>query len=143
MNLCNWLSRKRYPYEPLIRVEITRERVIHNFREFLKLAPQDSNGHTQIAPVLKSNAYGHGLIEVAGILRDMPGDIRAHIPFCIVDSYFEAITLRSRGFTLPLLIIGYTRPEIILRSRLKNTAFTLTSLDTLRTIFNSSRSTHF
>ena len=82
----------------------------------------------QIAPVLKSNAYGHGLFEVARILEHSDHNI----PFFVVDSYFEAVALRAEGFQTPLVIMGYTRPSIIAHSSLKNTAFTITSMEVLR-----------
>ncbi|HTK33118.1 MAG TPA: alanine racemase [Candidatus Paceibacterota bacterium] len=129
MNILTWASRKRFPYEPLIKVEISKNHLIHNLHEFRKLAPKDSSGFALVAPVLKSNAYGHGMCEIAQILQH-----EQHIPFCIVDSYFEAIALRAKGFALPLLIIGYTRPETIRSSNLTDVAFTITSLDTLRII---------
>ncbi len=129
MNLLTWASRQRFPYEPLIRIEISKKSLLHNLHEFQKLAPKNHSGHPQVAPVLKSNAYGHGLIEVAKILQN-----EHHIPFCVVDSYFEAIALRVKGFKIPLLVIGYTRPETILNSNLNHVAFTVTSLDTLRAI---------
>ena len=129
MNLLTWASKRRFPYEPLIRVEISRKNLLHNLHEFRKLAPKDVHGNSQIAPVLKSNAYGHGLIEVASILKN-----EHHIPFFIVDSYFEAIALRSKGFKHHLLIIGYTRPETIRNSNLKNVSFTVTNIETLREI---------
>ncbi len=133
MNLLTWASRKRFPYEPLIKVEISKNHLIHNLHEFKKLAPRDSEGHALIAPVLKSNAYGHGMFEIAQILQH-ESDQHGGMPFCIVDSYFEAIALRAKGFTLPLLVIGYTRPETIRSSNLRDVAFTVTSLETLRTI---------
>jgi alanine racemase len=114
---------------PLITVEISRSRLLHNLNQFKKIAP-----HHLVAPVLKGNAYGHGLMEIAHILHH-----EKNIPFCIVDSYFEAVALRARGFKLPLLIIGYSRPDTIERSRLKDTVFTITSLDTLRDIENIER----
>lgn len=128
-NLITWLSKRRFPYEPLITVEISKSRLLHNLNEFRKIAPCGV-----VAPVLKSNAYGHGLMEVAHILRD-----ESHIPFCVVDSYFEAVALRTKQFKLPLMVIGYTRPETILRSRLSDTMFTVTSIDTLREIENIER----
>ncbi len=128
MKLLTWLSRRRYPYEPLITVEISKSRLLHNLDEFRKLAPQGS-----IAPVLKSNAYGHGLFEIASILEQEAG-----IPFFIVDSYFEAVALRAKNIQTPLLIIGYTRPETMLESRLKDVAFTVTSLETLESLKDAS-----
>lgn len=123
--LLTWLSKRRFPYEPLIGISVSKERILHNLEEFRKLAPE-----RRIAPVLKSNAYGHGLYEVAQLLEQSG----LSIPFFIVDSYFEAIALRSQGIHTPLLIIGYTRPETILSSRLKNTAFTITNFETLASI---------
>jgi len=120
-SLLRWLSRRRFPYEPLITVQISRSRLIHNLNEFRKLAP-----NRQVAPVLKSNAYGHGLLEIASLLKD------EQAPFFIVDSYFEAVALRSQRIKTPILIIGYTRPETIVRSGLRDTAFTITSMEILR-----------
>ncbi|MCX6716140.1 MAG: alanine racemase, partial [Candidatus Taylorbacteria bacterium] len=122
--LLYWLSRKRFPYEPLISVTISKQRLLHNLNEFRKLIP-----HGVIAPVLKSNAYGHGLLEIANILKNDP-----KIPFFVVDSYFEAVALRARGIKKPLLVIGYTRPRTIIESELRNTAFTITSIDTLKAL---------
>ncbi len=141
--LFTWFSRRRFPYEPLITVRISHSRLIHNLQEFIKIAPEG-----RVAPVLKSNAYGHGLIEIARILEDSRSKIqdpRSLIPFFVVDSYFEALSLRSKGIRTPLLIIGYTRPEIIARARLSHVSFTITSLDTLKHIagFQSSSMTNW
>lgn len=127
--LRNWISRKRFPYEPLIHIGISRSRLLHNLAQFRTLAP---NGC--IAPVLKSNAYGHGLLEVAHILED-----ETNIPFFVVDSYFEAIALRAEGIKTPLLVIGYTRPDTILNSNLKNVSFTITTIETLREVAATSK----
>jgi alanine racemase len=132
INPLTWLSRRRFPYEPLIKVEVSRSRLIHNLNEFRRLAPGG-----RIAPVLKSNAYGHGLLEVATILeaqRCKEKNAENCIPFFVVDSYFEAIALRAKGIRTPLLIIGYNRPETILNSHLSNVCFTVTSIETLKAI---------
>ncbi|MEA2715640.1 MAG: alanine racemase [Candidatus Parcubacteria bacterium] len=121
-NPLTWLSRRRFPYEPLINVEISRKRLLHNLNEFRRIAP-----HGRVAPVLKSNAYGHGFREVASILKHSD-----HIPFFVVDSYFEAVALHSDGVRNEILIMGYTRPETILSSRLSHAVFTVAALDTLQ-----------
>ena len=130
-DLFRWISRRRFPYEPLIKVEISKSRLLNNLNEFRKIAPNH-----MVAPVLKSNAYGHGLVEVAQVLEKEnrmrgPGQW-ARTPFLVVDSYFEAVALRSQGIRSHILIIGYTRPETIRGSRGQNTAFTVTSLESLR-----------
>jgi len=135
MNWLTWLAKRRFPYEPLITVQISRSQIIENFKEFQKLAP---NGN--IAPVLKSNAYGHGSIEVARILENESlkkafiGSGKNQIPFFVVDSYFEAVALRAKHIQTPILIIGYTRPETIKVAKLKHTSFTITNMETLRAI---------
>ena len=129
------LAKRRFPYEPLITVRISRERLIHNLHQYMTIAPEG-----RVAPVLKSNAYGHGLIEVARIIEaDRNSDGRArrnHIPFLVIDSFFEAVALRAARVKMPLLIIGYTRPETIAQSRLRDVSFTITSIDTLQHIAN-------
>lgn len=108
---------------PLITLTIDRGALIHNLSEYQKAYPE-----IQFAPVLKSNAYGHGLIPIARILD------REKLPFLIVDSYYEALTLRHNHIKSPILIIGYVFPEIIKNSRLKNVHFTITSLSQLQAI---------
>ncbi len=138
LNPLTWLSRRRFPYEPLVKIEISRQALIDNLNEFKKLSPKGG-----IAPVLKSNAYGHGLLEIASILEryrrtsnraDNSDDSRGTIPFFVIDSYFEAVALRSAGIKTPLLLIGYSRPETIISSKLDNVSFTISSLDALQKI---------
>jgi alanine racemase len=52
-----------------------------------------------VAPVIKANAYGHGLIEVGRALS-------AHVPLLCVYRVEEAAELRAAGVTTPLLILG-------------------------------------
>ncbi len=111
----------RFRYEPLIIIVIYRDRILHNLRQF-----QVANPGVAIAPVLKSNAYGHGLVQVAKILDDQS------LPFLCVDSYVEALILRNEGVRTPLLILGYTPLPNILRSTLKNVLFSVTSLPELQ-----------
>jgi alanine racemase len=130
LNYLKRLSRGRFPYQPLITVEISKKRLLHNLNEFRTIAPKMAGSDIGcVAPVLKSNAYGHGLFEIADILES-----ESTIPFFIVDSYFEAIALRAHGIKTPILIIGYTRPETVINSRLKNIAFAITTIESLRAI---------
>ncbi|MEK7646738.1 MAG: alanine racemase [Patescibacteria group bacterium] len=127
-----WLSRRRFPYTPLICISISRSRLLHNLHEFQRLAPAQT-----VAPVLKSNAYGHGLLEVARILernQEAKSKERNTIPFFIIDSYFEAVALRSHGIKTPLLLIGYTPPETLLSSSLPRTSFTIGNIHTLKAL---------
>lgn len=118
----------RFAHKPLIEVHINRAHLLHNLHEFQKRAP--------VMPVLKSNAYGHGLIPVAHILNG------ESIPFLVVDSYYEAHTLRTKGITTPILILGYTASETISTSTLSNTSFTIGSIAQLKELRSAPVSMH-
>ncbi len=115
------LKRAHYDYTPLIRIEISKEALLHNLNQFKRISPT-----TKIAPVLKSNAYGHGLLQVAEIMDE------EDVPFLVVDSYFEALTLRRHGTKKSILIIGYADTHSIIANKLKNISFTITSMAVLR-----------
>ncbi len=65
-----------------------------------------------IAPVLKSNAYGHGIREVARVLDPLGA------PFFCVDSLAEAYELSKIGIKTPILIMGYVSPSSLAVKRL-------------------------
>jgi alanine racemase len=109
--------KSRNSYRPLIEVHIDAAAIRHNLNVF-------KTAHGAVAPVLKSNAYGHGLIQVARILGP--------VPFLCVDSYFEALTLRTEGIRSAVLIMGYTPLSTIEASTLKDVAFAILSIDELR-----------
>lgn len=123
------LFRSDSGHHPLITINISRSAIEHNLREFKKLMP-----NVRIAPVLKSNAYGHGLKEVAEILKN------EQAPFFVVDSFFEARTLRNEGYKFPLLILGYSSTEVILENTLKDVRFAITGLDALKELAQASTS---
>lgn len=137
LNPLTWLSRKRFPYEPLIRVQISKSRLIHNLKAFF-----ESNPYEFIAPVIKSNAYGHGLLEIARILDQAAVSnplFQNRLPFLAIDSYFEAVALTAQGIKTPLLIIGYTSPEIITTSRTSRIVYSISNLDILKKISQTRR----
>ena len=111
-----WRDR-RYAYTRLVEVFVYKNHLLHNLKEYQKIHPT-----SRIAPVLKSNAYGHGLIKVARIF-DQP-----ETPFLVVDGYYEALILRNEGVRARILVIGYTATENIVECRLKNVAFTILDL---------------
>lgn len=58
-----------------------------------------------IVPVLKSNAYGHGLKTVAPIFDALDPE------FLVVDSLYEAYELYKLKVRSKILILGYTHPD--------------------------------
>lgn len=113
--------------ESLIKITISKSSLLHNLSEFKKLNPQNT-----IAPVLKGNAYGHGLVEVASIVKDQS-------ELLIVDSYFEAKKLRENNIKNHLLVIGYVRPENMNCRKLRNISYTITSLEMLKSIESATK----
>ncbi|MDO8482415.1 MAG: alanine racemase [bacterium] len=121
--LFRFLRNLRFRHTPLVEITISKERLLGNLHFF-----QKNNQGLGIAPVLKSNAYGHGLALVAKIVDN------ENIPFVIVDSYHEALVLRNERVRSKILIIGYTPLDNVLKQKLPNVSFTIVSLEQLQEI---------
>lgn len=96
-NLTNILNRQ---YIPLNKIEINKKALISNYRYLTSI-----NKNIKIAPVLKSNAYGHGLIQIAKILDEV------NVAMLCVDSLYEAYELLKAGIKTEILIMGYIHPQ--------------------------------
>lgn len=94
-------------YKPLNIIEISRSILISNYQHLSRI-----NKKIRIAPVLKSNAYGHGIIEAGSILEKLNP-----VFFC-VDSIFEAYQLMNAKIKTPILITGFVNPENLSIKRL-------------------------
>jgi len=78
-------------------VEISEKAYANNLSFFKKLIPPT----TELSVVIKSNAYGHGILEIAGLAVKYGAD-----SFC-VHSLDEASLLRDAGFRQDILIMGH------------------------------------
>jgi alanine racemase len=82
-------------------VEIDLAAIKHNLREIRRT----THPRASIMAVVKANAYGHGVDEVARtVLANGTDRLAVAIPH-------EGIYLRQRGITVPILIMGLTLPE--------------------------------
>lgn len=89
------------PFTPLNLITVSKSRLIDNYHNL-----QSRNPQIKIAPVLKSNAYGHG-IKLVGEVLD-----KVNAPFLCVDSLYEAFQVCSRThLKTPILIMGYIHPK--------------------------------
>lgn len=78
--------------------EIDLDAIVHNVRELRNcLTPK-----TRFMAVIKANAYGHGLVQVARICE------REGVDFLGVALLDEACYLRDCGIKTPIMILGYT-----------------------------------
>lgn len=80
--------------------EINLDAIAHNVQEIRRI----TNPHAEVMGVVKADAYGHGVREVANTLLEN-GVTRLAVS--MVD---EAIELRQDGIRVPLLVLGYTDP---------------------------------
>jgi alanine racemase len=87
-------------YHPLNLITVSRSALVENYLMLTRI-----NSKIKIAPVLKSNAYGHDLIRVAKTLDTLSP------PFFCVDSLYEAYEIYKAKIKTPILIMGHVDPE--------------------------------
>ncbi|HEX8965896.1 MAG TPA: alanine racemase [Patescibacteria group bacterium] len=91
----------------LNKVEIFSSRVSHNYKYLSAIDKQVS-----IAPVLKSNAYGHNIVAMAKILELLSP------PFLCVYSLPEAFELLKANIKIPILIFGHINAKHLIGKKL-------------------------
>ena len=96
------VSKQKIPFERASK-EISTSAIHHNINEVRKIIPENTN----IMGVVKANAYGCGMVEVAYELE------KIGISFFCVATIEEAIALRKSGNQGDILILGYTHPNRI------------------------------
>jgi alanine racemase len=108
-------------HKPLVEVGISRKNLLHNLHTY-----QQNYPNLKFTPVLKSNAYGHGLAVIAELLD------KEDIAFFMVDSFYEARTLRRAGIKSRIAIIGFVPAFEIAQSNLANIDYAIVDFEQLR-----------
>lgn len=103
-------------------VEVSKSALIANLKQIRALVAPSA-----VMAVVKSNAYGHGLVEVAKT-------IQSYAEWLVVDSIIEAMQLRSAGIKNKVLIIGYIDPEDLKYCSKYGFSFVAYDRDTIKTI---------
>lgn len=98
---CLMFLNPNHKFETLNLIEIEKKALLNNFAYFQKLHPS-----SKICPVLKSNAYGHGLKTIGNFVYK-----EINPEFICVDSLYEAYELEKLGVKSKILIMGWTFPE--------------------------------
>lgn len=111
------LHRKKF--KPLNHIRINAQNLIHNFNLI-----QSQHPKFQIIPVLKSNAYGHGITQVGRLLNLVKCKMIA------VDGYFEAIEL-SKISDKKILVMGYIDKGNFSSLKFKKYSFVIQSAEDL------------
>lgn len=107
-------------HKPLIEIFVSGENLLHNLGEYSRAYPG-----LGLIPVLKSNAYGHGLEQVLKVLQNREQ------PLVAVDSFFEARVVNKFSPRQKVLVIDYARLESMSRADAKTTQFALSSFEQL------------
>lgn len=101
-----------------VHAEIDLDAIIHNMEA---MHANIAEG-TQIMAVIKADGYGHGAVEVAEAIDDLP-----YVFGYAVATVEEGIILRNHGIEKPILILGYVFPEQyydMIRARIRPAVFT-------------------
>jgi alanine racemase len=85
---------------PLVWAEVDLKAIAHNIRELRRI----TNPKARFMAIVKANAYGHGIIEVARQSLENGAEALG------VGNIEEGIQLRKAGINAPVLIFGYTSP---------------------------------
>lgn len=102
-------------------IHISKSAINHNFRTFRRLIGKN----VLLLGVIKSNAYGHGLVSMARLYEEN------NVDWLGVDSISEGNKLRHEKIKKPILVLGYTQPENFVIASKKNISITISSFESL------------
>ena len=108
-------------------VEIDAGALRNNIAEFKRRL----GAGPRLGAVVKSNAYGHGMIDVARIAAEARAD------YLCVNNADEGVALRNAGLTLPILVMGYVPLDLlaaVVEHALQPVVYNLESVDRLNAI---------
>jgi len=104
-------------------VEISQSALSHNIKQFKKII----GPKVRLLVAVKSNAYGHGLVEVSRIAE------KNKVDFLGVNSLEEAEILRKNKIRVPILVLGYIRlNELIRLDKLSNVSLAVYNQETIK-----------
>ena len=86
-----------------IAAYVNLDRIEANFRAMKGNLPKE----TQIMAVIKSDGYGHGAVPIAALMEP-----KEYIWGFAVATAEEGLELRAHGVKKPILVLGYTFPEL-------------------------------
>lgn len=108
-------------------VELDRQAIKKNFDLFNGLLKKD----TILMAVVKSNAYGHGLVPYSKEV------VRLGVKFLGVDSFEEALELRANGIKTRIMVFGYVSPAYYREASEKNISVTISNMVALENLIKT------
>lgn len=110
------------------RVEVDLKKLSENFRKVKKYAAP-----AKVMPILKANAYGHGLLRIAQLFEELNAD---YLGVAVVE---EGILLREKGINIPILVLGGVWGNQVPLFLKHNLTITASSIDKLNQIDDTAR----
>lgn len=115
-----------------VKAIVSLDAILHNF-EVMKDNIRDD---TKIIAVIKADGYGHGAVPIAKMMEE-----KAYIWGFATATAEEAHELRRAGIVKPILILGYTFPEVyemLVKEDIRPTVF---RVDTARQLCETAKRT--
>lgn len=105
-------------------LEVNRKAIRDNYNTFRKII----GPKCLLLSVVKSNAYGHGLVDFSHEVEKLGVD------WLGVDSVVEGESLRKAGIKTPILVLGYTLPSKIKSAIENNISLAVSDFETLKSL---------
>ncbi len=105
------------------RVEVDLSTIQENYQKI-----KEHVDNCKIMPILKANAYGHGLLRIAQLFEELNSD---YLGVAVVE---EGILLREKGINIPILVLGGVWGNQIPLFLKHNLTITASSIDKLNQI---------
>jgi len=105
------------------RVEVDLNVIKENYQKI-----KEHVDNCKIMPILKANAYGHGLLRIAQLFEELNSD---YLGVAVVE---EGILLREKGINIPILVLGGVWGNQIPLFLKHNLTITASSIDKLNQI---------
>ncbi len=102
-------------------VEVSLKTIKQNYENIKKSVPG-----VAVMPILKANAYGHGLVKIARFFDELKAD---YLGVAVLE---EGILLREKGVSVPILVLGGilgNQVPLFLKNDLTLTASSIEKLD--------------
>jgi len=114
-------------------IEISKNSLANNIKTFRSIL----TSKTKLFAVVKSNAYGHGLMVFSKLADELGVQ-----GFC-VDSVAEGHTLRDIGIQKPILVLGPTLPSRLSEAAADDVILTVSNFEALAALIESKVKTDF
>lgn len=99
-------------------VEISKSAIVYNLKQYQRLVGKN----IQVMPVVKSNAYGHGMVDVAKI-------VSPYVKWIGVVSLGEAIELRRQGIKKKIFVLTYAQSRYLAKGIKEDISLPVYDLD--------------